>query len=331
MSTARIQLLVGAALMAGIGYWGFHSIYAAPRRDLQEQIDQTSANIDTMKRTLRAQVELHDRAKALRTATLGGKQDQVEHRFRTGLSRLGEQEGLTKVVVDHGQPQSTTSPLLSTKGIPTPLKQNIRKQPDFQTIRGTLKGIGTLEEVCKVVATAQSQSWLHRVDGFSIKPVGGERNQFELKLDVATLYLPDLPGGDGPEPVIVQPPAVNEPLWRAVASKNVFKAPPAPAPGVEPVRPVEVAQAPATPQPAPPPQVFAPYDDWKLTGVIISGERSEALFFNTRTLAKLTVEEGAQILDAVFVEGLGEKAVIEIAGKRFEVSNGQTLAARKPV
>jgi hypothetical protein len=316
--------------MAGIGYWGFHTMYAAPRRDLQEQINQARGNIAAMNKTLNGEFSLRDRAKALRTATLGGKEDQVEHRFRTGLSRIGEQEGLVKVVVDNGQPQATASPLLSTKGIPTSLKQNIRKQPDLQTIRGTLKGTGTLEQVLKVVAVAQSQSWLHRVDGFSIKPIG-DRNQFELKLEVATLFLPDLPGGDGPEPAIVQPPAELEPMWLSVASKNVFKAPPAPAPGSEPVRPVEIAGAPPEGPANPPPQVFAPYDDWKLTGVVVRGRGAEAFFMNTRTGAKVTVEQGGQVLDAVFVDGRGESAFIEIGGKRFEVSNGQTLAARKPV
>jgi hypothetical protein len=329
--TNRISTLVGLALVAGIGYWGFHTMYAGPRRELEEQISQASANVAAMKKTLKGEVALGDRSKALRAATLSGKEDELLHRFRTGMANLGEQcLRKEKVVFDHGQPQTTASPLLSTKGIPTVLKQIIRKTPDIQTVRGTLKGTGSLEDVLRVIALAQSQSWIHRVDGFSIKPIG-DRSEFELKLDVATLYLPDLPGVDGPIPTIVQPPAELEPMWNAVASKNVFKAPPAPAPGVEPQRPVDVAAAPPTGPATPPPQVFAPYDDWKLTGVVVRGEATEAFFMNTRTGAKVTVEQGGQVLDAVFVDGQGEHAFIEIAGKRFQVSNGQTLASRKPV
>jgi hypothetical protein len=331
-TTNRISTLVGIALMAGIGYWGFHSMYAAPKAELEEEISQARSNVAGMTKTLKGEVSLGDRSKALRASTLSGKEDELLHRFRTGMANLGEQcLRKDKVVFDHGQPQTTASPLLSTKGIPTVLKQIIRKTPDIQTVRGTLKGTGSLENVLRVIALAQSQSWIHRVDGFSIKPIG-DRSEFELKLDVATLYLPDLPGVDGPLPTIVQPPAELEPMWNAVASKNVFKAPPAPTPGDEPQRPVEVAAAPIAGEAAtPPPQVFAPYDDWKLTGVVISGRGAEAFFMNTRTGAKVTVEQGGQVLDAVFVDGQGEHAFIEIAGKRFQLSNGQTLAARKPL
>ncbi len=332
MSTLKNRLpwILGFAGVAGLGYWAFNAMYAAPRRDLLEQISLTRANIRSLEKTLDGEFELREKAKEIKATTLGDKQDTVQHRFRTGLSRIGEQEGLQRVVVDHGQPLPQASPLLSTKGVPSSLKQSLRKTADFRTIRGSLKGTGTLEQVLRVISVAQAQPWLHRVDGFSIKPVGNARDKFELRLDVATLFVPDLPGDEGPEPQIVLPPPQAEPLWRQVAAKNVFKAPTVngkPAP-----RPVEVAAAPQAPQPSsPPPQVFAPYDDWKLTGVVVSGRGAEAFFMNLRTGAKLTVEQGGQVLDAVFVDGQGDTAVLEIGGKRFEVSNGQTLAHRRPV
>ena len=333
MSTLKERLpwIVGVAVAAGVGYWAFSSMYASPRRELLEQIEQTRGSIKSLEKTLDGEFAVREQAKAIKATTLGSKEDTVQHRFRTGLSRIGEQEGLERVVVDHGQPLPQSSPLLSTKGVPTSLKQGLRKAADFRTIRGTLKGTGTLEQVLRVVSVAQAQSWLHRVDGFALKPVGGSRDKFDLRLDVATLFVPDLPGEEGPEPQIVLPPAEAEPMWLAVASKNVFKTPP-PVDGKPAVRPVDIAAAPEAPAPAtPPPQVFAPYDDWKLTGVVISGRGAEAFFMNLRTGAKVTVEQGGQVLDAVFVDGQGETAVLEIGGKRFEVSNVQTLAHRRPV
>jgi hypothetical protein len=115
-------------------------------------------------------------------------------------------------------------------------------------------------------------------------------------------------------------------MWRAVALKNVFKKPTPAAGG----RPVDIAHAPEGGQPGVPAQVFAPYEDWKLTGVMNGSHGPEAFFTNVKTGAKLTVERGGQVLDAVFVEGTGEQIVVEIGGKRFVLSNGQTLAARRP-
>src|SRR4051812_27582204 len=92
MSTSnRVSMLVGVLLMAGIGYWGFHSMYAAPRAELQEQIAQARANVGAMNKTLKNEMALRERSKALRAATLSGKEDELLHRFRTGMANLGEQ------------------------------------------------------------------------------------------------------------------------------------------------------------------------------------------------------------------------------------------------
>jgi hypothetical protein len=93
-----------------------------------------------------------------------------------------------------------------------------------------------------------------------------------------------------------------------------------------------VAAAPAEGEaaPAPAPTPFAPYEDWKLTGLAVGRTGPQALFLNLKTGDRLTVLKGGQVLDAVFVEGEGERVTVEIGGKRFEVSVGSTLAARKP-
>ncbi len=329
MTTLRERLpWLGALVLVLVACaWGYHAVYAKPRDELIETIEQSRSNTAALRNTLKGEFDVRARAKALGATTLGTKLDTVEHRFRTGLARIGEQEGLTGVVVDDGQPQDHLNPVLTSKGVAQNLKQALRKKPDFETIRGTLKGVGTLEQVLRVLSVAQSQDWLHRVDGFVIKPVGAAREKFELRLDVATLFVPDLVTQDL-DIQIVQPPAAAEGMWRAVVMKNVFKSP---APAGDTSRPVEVVQAAAPQAPTPPPQVFAPYDDWKLTGVVIGGRGPEAFFLNQRTGAKMTLEQGGRLLDAVFVSGEGEKAVLEIGGKQYEVFNGQTLASRRPV
>jgi hypothetical protein len=305
-----------------------HVLYTAPRDALQAQIDTTRANIASLDKMLNGEFDLHKRAKQIGATTLAVKQDTLEHRFRSGLSRIGEQEGLAGVVVDDGTPTDQLNPLLNVKGVPTTMKSSLRKSPDFQLVRGSLKGTGTLEQVLKAVAVVQAQPWVHRVEGFSIRPQGQGREKFELRLDVATVFAPELVGKTEPEaPQVASVGPAAEPMWRAVVAKNVFKKP-SPADGP---RPVEVAHAPAGDAPAPAqPQVFAPYEDWKLTGIMSGGRGTEAFFTNVKTGAKVTVERGGQVLDAVLIDGSGEQVVVEIGGKRFVLLNGQTLAARRP-
>jgi hypothetical protein len=50
-----------------------------------------------------------------------------------------------------------------------------------------------------------------------------------------------------------------------------------------------------------------------------------------RSGERRTVQRGGTVLDAVLIDAAGERALFEIAGKRFEVFNGQTLSSRKPV
>jgi hypothetical protein len=313
----------GAAVLAGM-LMGWHVVYTAPMRDKQQQIEATRASINSLQNLVDGEYDLKKRGQKIGATMLAGKQDILAHRFRSGLSRIGEQEGLTGVVVDDGVPADQLNPLLAVKGVSSSLKTALRRSPDFQLMRGSLKGVGTLEQVLRAVAVVQAQPWIHRVEGFSIKPQGPAHDKFELRLDVATLYAPELLGKtetDAPQVAAVSADA--EPEWRAVVLKNVFKKP-SPAG----TRPVEVAHAADGQSPAT--QVFAPYEDWKLTGIMTGRNGTEAFFTNVKTGAKLTVERGGQVLDAVLVEGAGEQVVVEIAGKRFVLSNGQTLAARKP-
>jgi hypothetical protein len=302
----------------------WHVVYTSPRSKIQQDLEAARVDIAGLERTLDSEFDLRKRAKLIGATTLAGKQDALEHRFRSGLSRIGEQEGLAGVVVDDAPPTDQLNPLKDVKGISSSLKSALRRSPDFALVRGTLKGTGTLEQVLKAVAVVQAQPWVHRVEGFTLKPVGQNREQLELRLDVATLFAPELLGSAEPAaPQVVAAGPEAEALWRAVALKNVFRKP-APAQA----RPVQVAQAPAGGAPAP--QVFAPYEEWKLTGIMNGRNGTEAFFTNVKTGAKVTVPRGGQVLDAVLVDGSGEQVVVEIGGKKFVLSNGQTLAARRP-
>lgn len=316
------------AAVAGAGVLGYFRVYQIPRQRLLDQIEASTSAAKAIEKQLRGEFEVADRTKAAGKTTLGAKFDAASARFRDGLSRVAESQGLSSITVDHGEPQPVPSPLLNVRGVPTALKSALRRPSDFEILRGNVKGVGTLEQVLRALALAQAQPWLHRIEGFSIKPANKERDRFELRLEVATLFAPAFTAGPDSEPALATIPAGRESLWNAIVLKHAFSKPgdpPPPAPAVAVAAPSDAGAAP-TPQ-----QRFAPYEDWKLTGVVVGKRGPEAFFVNVKTGERTTVQKGAAVLDAVFVGGEGEHAWIEIGGKRFEIVNGETLAARRPV
>jgi len=327
VSLARKLKIAGAVLLVGVGgYIAYRTQYAGPRDTLLEslaEINEESAKLDE---AMSEQFEVRKRLKALASSTLGQKRDEVEHWFRTSLSTIAEGNGLGQVVVDTGAPQGVRNPAWRSKSLPVGVKRQLAARPDFQLVLGQVRGVGTLEQVMRTVAAVQAQSWVHRFEGFSITPVGKERERFTLKLDVATVIVPDVAGESPSPPPIAAADRSADRLWGPVVAKNVFRAPPAGAPA-----PVAVAAAPQ-PGVAPAPLTAPPaYNDWRLTGVVTGRSGTEAFMMNTKTSQKLTVAIGAAVLDAKFLTGDVDRAVFEIGGQRFEIRNGETLAARRQV
>lgn len=318
------------ALVAG--YLGLDTVYLSPRAKVQNDIELAAGRVAALEKTLSSRADVRARARQAGMTLLGVGQDEVSARFRDGLARVAEQSGLAGVTVESGRPQDEINPLVNPAAkAPVKMRTALRKSPDFALVRGSVKGEGSLDAALGLLAALEAQAWVHRVEGFSIKPVGKDRQRFEVRAEVATIFASDLAklaGSDGPEPQIALASERAGDIVRRVAEKNVFTRPVATAVAEAPVVRVEGGH-----DPEPPPRVipFAPYEDWKLTGVALGRQGSEAFFLNVKTGEKVTLQRGGTVLDAVFVEGMGERAVLEIGGKRFEVNNGQTLASRRPL
>lgn len=326
--------LAGAVLAASGAWYAYQRYYGGPSAELHASIAAARAAIASHNETLEEARAVRDRQAAFARTLLAEKLDVLSARFRDGLARAAEDAGLEGVTVENGQPQGQPSPLLAAK-LPSDFKRHLRREPDFEIVRGTLKGSGTLAQALKTLGTLQAQPWIHRVEGFSINPAGKTRDRVDLRVDVATVFAPALarlvPGGD-PLPSLLPPPAETESACRLIADKNVFRRPPEPANASGIDRPIAVVAPPTDHDAEPPPtRVFAPYEDWKLTGVAAGGRTgSQAMFLNLKTGDRMTILKGGVLLDAIFVEGDGQEAVVEIGGKRFSVSVGGTLASRKP-
>lgn len=308
------------AVAAGIGYW---NLYHAPRREILQRLErQLEAN-----RRYEEEIKDHARVtaalKAVAATTLGVKPDEVDSRFRGALSELLEKRaGLTGVNVDTQKPVVVANPAGANPRLnkPPDLRRALQRQRDFAVITGTIEGKGSLEQVLKAAAMIQAQPWVHRVDSFSIKPEGRDRERFTLKMGVATILMADLAPKDAAVEIrgIEGEAAAN---LAAIVGRNVFKAPTARA-----ATPPADRSRPAAP-PAPP---TPPYAEWKLTGLVESRLGLEAFMVNVKNGQRLTLPVGAAVADARFVSGTGERAIFEIDGTRYEVVNGQTLEQRRP-
>lgn len=359
-SKSLIQLLMqhyGKVLLVGgvavFGWYGFSTVYWKPREQLLSRIEDSRRSAETLEDQLSSQFKIVDRMKEAGSRTLGSKFDEVSARFRDGLSRIGESEGLSGVTVDHGEPVAVKNPLIAMRGstVTSNLKVALRGEADFSVVRGSLKGTGTLDSALKVLAVVQSQPWIHRVESVTIrpladrnaakpadaspageeKPLGNLGGRVEIRIEAATLFAPSFAKGSVADVSIAQANPESQALRNFIVARRSLARAIAPTPKAPQVPEVVVAAAPASAQQVPAPQPFAPYEDWKLTGVVTGRQGVEAWFVNVKSGQRLTVVKGAAVLDAVFTDGNDSTAFVEISGKRFEIVIGETLAARRMV
>lgn len=323
----RGRLKIGGiiAVLTIIAWYGYTTVYANPRDKLRESLSTELAAARSLQEVLKGEKEVRARIKAMGPTFLGDKFDVLSARFRDGLTRLASGAGLSDVVVEHGQPQGVSSPLLKAKGVPTTLRRALNKSPDFEAVHGSLQGTGTLEQAYAALAAAQCQPWIHRVEGFDLQPVGKERDRFKVRINVATVLAPPwASSAEGAADLAVSPttPEASR-LAGELSQRNVFRRPPP-----EQADQIRVARG---GDPALPPVAFVPYEDWRLTGVVRGKDGPEAMFINTKTNAKVSVLKGARLLDATLIDAADERVLIDINGVRFELTSGQTLASRKPI
>ena len=310
-------LLVGAA---ALGWKGYRSFYANERDALIEQARGFRKAAKDYEKGLENQKGVRDRLNAIAATTLGKQFPRVEHRLRTGLSRVGQDAGLADVVVSSSAAEAQKNPAATAKGMDPAMARRLARSAEFAIVKAQVKGTGSLPQVLQALATYEAQPWIHRVQSMSIRPVGRERDRFELKLDVSVLWVPDLAVDDPNDPPILSPGEAGVEAVAAIAGKNIFRVPPAPTPERA------VAKKPPAERPAgePPPA----WGDWKLTGVVSGRRGLEALLVNTRSGDRVAIAPGGVVLGATLVTGGGEEAVFELEGARWRVRTGATLADR---
>ncbi|MCB9844404.1 MAG: hypothetical protein H6811_00240 [Phycisphaeraceae bacterium] len=305
-----------------VGSYAYERWYAAPRSRIRDQIEQLSGQNASLEDVAMQRVEVRRELRRLSESALSGRPDWAEHLLRTGLASLAGDAGLGEVVVGADHPTARGNPYAKARRTKSQtLRRMLQDQRDFAVFSGSVRGNGTLEQVTRAVALADCQPWLHRLVGFTIRPVGDARDRFDLTLSVEALYVPDL----APESAalgVVEPDASEMEQWAGVVEKNVFRytPPPEPPPVTPEPPPVVVVER---PPPAP------PYHEWRVAGVWESRLGAEVVMTNSRSGETLRLREGDSVLDATLLEAGGERAVFDVGGAVFTVDLNETLAQRR--
>lgn len=293
------------------------NLYVWPRAALRTQVENTTSANERFRSWIAERGRVKDGLKRIAATTLAARDDKATERFRSALGDLGGACGLAVSSVNSFEPEAVMSPAgAKVKGT---VATELKKQIDFKIIRGELVGSGTLDQTLRMIAAARIQPWLHRIESFSLKPEDKGHERFTLRLGVATILMTDLAPKDLGDPRIVPLDPEAPTQWASIAEKNMFREPP----------PIRVAKAdpPAPPQPPPGPPPIA-WGEWKLTGVIETRRRVEAILVNTKSGGSAVLSVGSPVLGATFVGGNRDVAVFEIDGKKYEVLIGQTLEQR---
>jgi len=314
-----IAIAVAAFGLCAVSYAAYERLYAGERRELRSQIRAERETIASRRDQINERVEVARRRKALVETTLGGDLETVDSEFRRMLNDIALESGLAEraVEVSTRSPRGMRSP--ASRLVSSGFSRLLDSEADFFVVPGSLEGVGTLDQVLRTLATVAHQPWAHRIDTFSIKP-RRENKLFDLRVGIATGFIRN----ERPRaaPGVVPLPSGAESRWASILQKDVFHEPAPEAPPMKPTEPVrEVPKEPPAPS----------YGDWRQVGVWEGASGVWVVMSNLKTGENKVLYPGESILDVKFLDGDGERAVFELEGRRFELSNGSTLAQRKAI
>jgi len=321
-----MKIAIGVGVVAAGGWYGWTSLYADRASELTAQLDDLRSQSAAYEGALRRAPVQRRRLRELESRLVGGALDELDNGLRVAVRGVGEMAGLSGIKVDtDAQPRGVRNPYAEAREMRrNPIGKALRESPDFWILRATLSGEGSLEQVLRAIAGAESQAWIHRVDQVAIDPVGKERQRFEVSLSMWVAYSRS-PEAMDPGELVVKPPSPERvERLRPILEDNPFRYDPPPDPAPEPEEPAETKE----PSPPPPP----PYHEWRVWGVMESRLGTEVGVRNERTGQSLLLSEGARVpgLKARFVGGSVWGAVFQIEGERYVVGLNETLADREP-
>ncbi|OAB62953.1 hypothetical protein AY599_16580 [Leptolyngbya valderiana BDU 20041] len=317
----------GAVVLAGGGWWAYASLYEAPAAALRDDIDALIAEKSAYETALLQESRVRRELDEIIAGAVQGNRESLEHRLRTASATLAFEAGLTRLEVNSLPPRALGNPAGQARGIKErSFQRTLRDRVDASESRVVISGEGTLEAVLRALALADAQRWTLGVDSWTIKPARIEEGKpavFSLSMTLTALVVDDEGSLAGEIPVDPLDDRVLAQLMSTVEA-DPFRTAVKP----EPV----VAQAPPPPPPpkqeqtAPPPP--PPGAGWRLAGVL-RGQTGQYAIVVHESGRRRTLALGEEVGGLRLADVLGEVATFEANEERFEVRNGELLAAAR--
>ena len=306
----RRVVALGVLLLTGLLYGAYRSWWAGPvaeaRADLvayRERLEKAGQEIRNGRQARKALGELRSRS-------LGGDEETVDHRVRTQLNRLLESLEVVEATVTTSEPRTVETPARSIMGRAQASLRKRRDEPDFATLEFKIGGVAPVGRVLGLLTELRAQTWPCRVEDVRLDPVAnGAQLRFAVRCTTMFLLGPD--AGE-PEPSNASSEALAQ--FADFALSNPFALPPAPAAVVQQ----------STPRPSRPSTPSFPYDKWRLTGIAELAGTMESWW--VRPNGKTVVfREGAGIGKALIAGIEPEAVVLQRADQQLRVEIGSAI------
>lgn len=306
MSTRSRWLLagIGGVVLLWLLWTIILSLWLTPVGALRAQATKLESRISEYRDALSNAGTVHDAIDNYVARTLGGSLEEVDHRLRSRLNRLGESVGLKGMSVGTGRSVALLSPGRSDfKGAS---RRDLREEVDFVEVEGTVSGTTNWSGVIELLDRLKAAPWIKKIDQVRLR-ASGDGAQLQVSVKLRTLFVPG------------QSPAVEpENMWkrdRLVAMADLVSR----SPFMIPKRPVPQATAqpttPAKQEPA----------GWQLTGVAGIGDQAEAWIRNTKSGRTRRLQVG-QRHGQLVLEGIeGDLAAFRSGDSVVSIQVGQLL------
>lgn len=321
----RLGVIAGSVLgLAALGYLAFDRLYARPVAGLRQDIATATGNKTAYEQALLEESRVRRELSEIIGSAVHGDRESLEHRLRTASATLAFEAGLTRLEVNSLPPRALGNPAATARGVKErAFQRSLRERIDASEARVVVSGEGTLENVMRALALAESQAWTLGVDSWTIKPQRVEEGKpavFSLSMTITALLVSDEGSMAGEIPIM----PLGEMEQRRVATvvgADPFRTAPKPQPVIAAAPP-----PPPDPTPAPPPPPPPAGDGWRLVGVIegTSGQYVIVVHQNGR---RRTLALGEEIAGLRLAAVGGDAATFETGEQRYQVRNGEPLAA----
>ncbi|MEO0512611.1 MAG: hypothetical protein AAF108_06905 [Planctomycetota bacterium] len=316
MSRAAVGVLAGGLLIGG---WLGWSKWFVPRGEVREQIETFEENAGLWAESLKQRRPIEDALQTFGGRMLGGEEDLVRHRLRLLLGDIAG--GLSGVVVDDRSARPITNPAVEARATEF---RSMRGSLDALEMRATLVGTGPLGDVLGVLASVQSQPWVHGIGAVTLRRSGSEGEELELRVELVTLFAPDLFDKkvvDAEAGTVGVSPTTDR-AFAAVArlmTESRFFPPSTATPAVVDASPTP---APVTP----PPARVDPRTMWRIVGLTRAAEGERVLLRHESTGESRVLAPGQSIHGLEFRAKRRGEAIFQEAGSAVVVPLSSTLS-----